>query len=108
MLTNYMIDQNLDQAPNLDPSTGTRLEFGRVISAAIVNADFCERLLDNPLKALNLGYNGQQFYFSKEELRLLGAINAEDLKDFAAKLLQIDNLNTPAMHELEPITIFQE
>jgi len=61
-------------------------EYCRIISAAVVNARFCEALLADPLKAVSAGYQGEVFELRKDESACLAAIRADSLAKFAAHL----------------------
>jgi len=64
-------------------------EISRVISAAVVNRQFCQSLLANPHKTLQSGFAGEMFHLPEEESRRIGAIRAASLAEFAAQLAQI-------------------
>lgn len=63
------------------------LELSRLLSAALVSREFCEMLLSDPGLALDSGFKGETFYFSRwERTRILG-IRAENLREFASQLI---------------------
>jgi hypothetical protein len=61
-------------------------ELSRLLTAAVVNRNFCNMLLTNPANALDKGYNGESFRLAKEEKALILSINAKSLTEFAMKL----------------------
>ena len=77
---------NKDSAPG--ESAATRTALYRLFAAAIVSDQFRTTLLHEPGKALASGYLGQVFPLSEEEKRMIEAIRAENLIDFAQKVNQ--------------------
>ncbi len=73
----------LSQTPT---QAADRKEFCRIISAAVVNARFCEQLLADPLKAVSAGYSGEKFDLRKDQAARLAGIRAASLAEFAAQL----------------------
>jgi hypothetical protein len=61
-------------------------ELSRLISAAVVNREFCNLLLADPAVALATGYNGEAFHLATEEQELITSIRATSLADFAKQL----------------------
>jgi hypothetical protein len=61
-------------------------ELSRLISAAVVNREFCNLLLADPAVALATGYNGEAFHLAIEEQELITSIRATSLADFAQQL----------------------
>ena len=64
-------------------------EFSRLLSAAVINHQFCQSLLANPQATLINGYAGEKFNLRKEDSLRLSAIRSGSLCEFAAKLAQI-------------------
>ena len=60
--------------------------LSRIFAAAVVNRQFCQMLLQDPHTALQVGYLGETFTISKEEMDAIVAIRAESLPDFARQL----------------------
>jgi len=60
--------------------------ISRVFSAAVVNKQFCDLLLEDPNTALNKGYLGEGFLLSKEERDLIVSIRATSLSDLAKQV----------------------
>jgi hypothetical protein len=65
-----------------------RTALHRLFAAAIVNDQFRNTLLREPDKALANGYLGQTFALSDQEKKIIKAIRAETLTDFAQKVNQ--------------------
>jgi hypothetical protein len=61
-------------------------ELSRLITAAVVNQEFCNLLLANPAVAVATGYNGEPFDLAMEEQELIISIRATSLADFAKQL----------------------
>ncbi len=60
-------------------------EMSRLINAALVDSTFCERLLANPAKAVEDGYNGEHFNLSNLERQFVASVKARSLADFAIR-----------------------
>ncbi len=61
-------------------------EYGRILTAAVISAQFRQLLLSNPAKALAAGFAGEAFHLSSEDRSRLVAIRATSLADFASQL----------------------
>lgn len=68
-------------------------ELSRLLTAAVVNREFCNLLLANPEMAVTIGYNGEPFDLAAEEQELIVSINATSLADFAKQLTKNGNGN---------------
>jgi uncharacterized protein (DUF169 family) len=69
-------------------------EFGessRLVSAAVVNQDFCRLLLSNPTMALATGYYGERFHLALQEEQLVLSIQATTLEEFARQIATTEN-----------------
>lgn len=62
-------------------------ELNRLLSAAIVNRNFCRKLLTSPLAAISEGYCGYQFQLPEREARIVATIRSLSLDDFARQLI---------------------
>ena len=62
------------------------LELSRLLSAAVINPEFCHLLLDNPELALESGFQGEDFLFEEEGTQLILSIRAASLADLANQL----------------------
>ncbi len=65
-----------------------RTALHRLFAAAIVSDQFRATLLREPEEALAKGYLGQTFALTEQERRIIRAIRAENLTDFAQKVNQ--------------------
>lgn len=63
-------------------------EFSRILTAAVINKRFQQKLLENPLHAIDGGFGGESFHLSSRERSLVASIKARSIEDFAAQLLQ--------------------
>ena len=59
-----------------------------VFTAAVVNKNFCEKLLNDPEAALKQGYLGTSFGLSQEDASLIISLNAKSLADLAKQVVQ--------------------
>ena len=66
-------------------------ELSRLITAAVVNREFCDLLLADPAMAMTVGYNGEAFDVAAEEQELILSIRATSLADFASQLTKNGN-----------------
>ncbi len=64
-------------------------ELSRLLTAAVVNQEFCKLLLTSPATALRTGYNGESFELADEEEAIVLSIRATSLTDFARQLAAI-------------------
>jgi hypothetical protein len=58
-------------------------ELDRLLAAAAVNAQFCARLLEDPLAAIREGFQGESFQLSDEEAAVLLCVGAHSLSELA-------------------------
>lgn len=64
-------------------------EYSRILSAAVINRDFRDMLLNDPDKAISSGFNGETFMLSIEERKEIKSLKGLSLKDFASQLARI-------------------
>jgi len=64
-------------------------EYSRLLSAAVINRQFRQMLLNDPIKAISNGYSGEHFDIDSEEKQRLSSIQATSLADFASQLSQV-------------------
>jgi hypothetical protein len=77
----------LKKIENYNYSKSSRdMEYSRLLSAAVINRNFCNMLLTDPSKAITNGYSGEKFNLSKEAEEKISTIHATSLQEFAAKL----------------------
>ena len=74
--------QSLPFSSTFQP-TGKTNNLSRVLSAAVVSRNFKQRLLRDPVHAVNSGFINEQFDLTKEEMAKLSAIKADSLAEFA-------------------------
>lgn len=70
------------------PTSFEEQELCRLLSAAVINARFCQALLSNPAQAVANGYRGEKFHLGREDRQRLAGIRAKSLADFASQLTQ--------------------
>ncbi|MBC8335882.1 MAG: hypothetical protein ISR59_07605 [Anaerolineales bacterium] len=68
-------------------ATGPHPEVTRLLAAAVVNRQFRFLLLNDPVQALKMGYQGEKFAFTKHERDLISSINAKSLSELAGQLI---------------------
>ncbi len=59
-------------------------EISRIISAAVVNSRFRQKLLQDPLAAVAAGFNGESFNLRSEQQHQMVSANAATLAQFAS------------------------
>ncbi|MBU2611074.1 MAG: hypothetical protein KJ606_09055 [Chloroflexi bacterium] len=64
-------------------------ELSRLLSAAVVNHQFKNLLLDDPESALEKGYLGESFLLADDVRALLVSIRADTLTDLARQLSSV-------------------
>lgn len=64
-------------------------EFGRILSAAVINKQFRSALLNDPSVALARGYCGEPFNLSSDLQKRISLMQSRSLEEFAAQLAQI-------------------
>jgi hypothetical protein len=87
-MTMLTLDSRTAQSFDLHKSTANRSGLHRLFTAAIVNRQFREKLLNEPEMALAGGYLGQSFILTDQERTIVSAVRAKDLTDFAQKVNQ--------------------
>lgn len=75
--------------PNQAATSLNGSELSRLLTAAVVNQEFCNLLLTRPKIALASGYNGEPFHLTPQEQKLIISLQAISLEDLAAKLTKI-------------------
>jgi hypothetical protein len=85
-----------------------RLELSRLLAAAVTNPEFCHLLLDNPEMALESGFQGEDFLFTKEERELILSIRAASLADLASQLVRnfSEHPHIRIDRPVQPTTVF--
>ncbi|MBN2257073.1 MAG: hypothetical protein JW704_04525 [Anaerolineaceae bacterium] len=74
--------------PQYERTGGDHLEkeYSRILTAAVINPQFCKILLSDPARALTMGFAGEPFQLNQESHTLLSAIRAQSLSEFARQL----------------------
>jgi len=62
------------------------IELERLVCAGAVSHEFRQMLLADPVQAASVGYCGQPFHLSQEELDFIVAIRAVDFQQFAEQV----------------------
>lgn len=68
-------------------TTGIHTEVNRLLAAAVVNKQFRQLLLSDPVQALDIGCQGEKFAFSRIERDLIFSIQANSLHELAGHLI---------------------
>jgi hypothetical protein len=76
------------------PKNSPGKSLNRLIAAAVINQNFCETLLNDPLKAIESGFGGEDFCLNKHEKSMLLSIQAKNLSDFAMQLVKLQHGKT--------------
>ncbi len=61
-------------------------ELERVVCAGAISETFRRQLLNDPSKALQVGYMGQPFQLTNEEMRFLAGLEVRDFQEFASQV----------------------
>jgi len=64
-------------------------EYSRILSAAVINKSFREKLLKDPAHAIARGFNGETFDLTADETRRLVALKGLSLPEFALRISRI-------------------
>ena len=80
--------RNIDQVSK-HANRAVNSEISRIVSAAVVNKQFCSKLLANPTSAISQGYCGEPFSLTTEQKDRIGMIRENSLEGFAAQLAQL-------------------
>jgi len=85
-----MTISTLQTSPSVIISAQTRTshsEVNRLLAAAVVNKNFRQFLLNDPVQALEAGYQGEKFTFTSSERDLIVSIQAKSLAELAGQLI---------------------
>ena len=63
--------------------------LNRLLSAAVVSPHFRRLLLTDPVAALAVGYNGEEFHLTPAEYAAVTSMRVASIRDFAAQLLRL-------------------
>ena len=66
-----------------------RPEYSRILTAAVINQQFRNLLLDDPNQAVSRGFNGESFNLSSKEKDELSSLKGLSLADFASQLARL-------------------
>jgi hypothetical protein len=85
------------QESNLTGPATTRpsQEVSRLLTAAVISAQFRQMLLSNPDKAISAGYGGESFHLPREQKKRIASIRATSLADFASQVRAIETTYMP-------------
>jgi hypothetical protein len=64
-------------------------EYSRILSAAVINRQFRNLLLNDPNQAVSRGFNGESFDLSSKEKDDLSSLKGLSLADFASQLARL-------------------
>ena len=91
-----MTISTLQTSPSVIISVQTRVshsEVNRLLAAAVVNRKFRQLLLSDPVQALEAGYQGEKFTFTRSERDLIVSIQAKSLAELAGQLISCLGIN---------------
>ena len=82
------MEKNQTTVPHYERTGGdhTETEFSRILTAAVINPQFCRILLSDPGRALTMGFAGEPFKLNAESHDRLSGIRAKSLSDFARQM----------------------
>jgi hypothetical protein len=91
-----LINQLIEQSTTLRVPRPSYDDVNRLLAAAVVSCEFCNILLNDPGRAIQEGFAGEQFTLSADEYELVTAIRSSSLTDFAGQLCKaLPGLYTP-------------
>ncbi len=64
-------------------------EYSRILSAAVINQQFRDLLINDPDQAISRGFNGESFDLSTKEKDELSSLKGLSLADFASQLARL-------------------
>ena len=64
-------------------------EYSRILSAAVINQQFRDLLINDPDQAISRGFNGESFNLSTKEKDELSSLKGLSLADFASQLARL-------------------
>ena len=64
-------------------------EYSKILSAAVINQQFRNLLLNDPNQAVSRGFNGESFDLSSKEKDELSSLKGLSLADFASQLARL-------------------
>lgn len=69
-------------------------EIGKILQAAVINSNFRNNLLSNPLRSIEAGYFGEYFHLPEELLKRISCIKSNSLENFSEEIMRIvDGIN---------------
>ena len=86
--SNSLVINSLYPTPVNDPLDDIKAEVGRLIHAAIINRQFCKKLLNNPSLSIEMGYQGESFNIPQQYKERIQNIRARDLEEFSSLAMQ--------------------
>jgi hypothetical protein len=81
-----LINQLIEKSTAIRVPRPSYDDINRLLAAAVVSRQFCNILLNDPVRAIDDGYAGEQFNLSADEYELIIAIRSSSLTDFAEQL----------------------
>jgi hypothetical protein len=78
--------------PNQERECASESEMSRLLSAALVDHQFCELLLTRPESALAAGFEGQPFHLSFREKKFVLSVKSTSLADLAEHWIKYNYL----------------
>ncbi len=86
-----MFNRSFSSLVEINPRQAAQKDYQdscKMLAAAVINKHFRKQLLDNPEKALEIGFGGQSFQIGLEMKEKIGTIRANDLSEFAFQFTQ--------------------
>jgi hypothetical protein len=82
------MDKKQTTVPHYERTGGDHAEkeCSRILTAAVINPQFCKILLTDPARALTMGFAGEPFKLNAKSQDLLSGIRASSLSDFARQM----------------------
>jgi hypothetical protein len=83
---------NIFLSTSYQPDQARYGEISRLLSAALVDRQFCNLLLTRPDIALTNGYSGESFHLSSKERQFFLSAKSVSLTDLAERWVKFNNL----------------
>jgi hypothetical protein len=84
-----LINQLIEQTTTVRVPRPSYDNINRLLAAAVVSRQFCNILLNDPVRAIQEGFAGEQFNLSADEYELIIVIRSSSLTDFAEQLCKV-------------------
>ncbi len=85
----YDTNELLQTNQSIHLSSSLLEEFSKVIHAAVINKDFRDSLLANPMSSIEAGYFGEAFHLPDHLLGRISFLKCSTLEQFSGEVVRI-------------------